>query len=532
MASTETRGYVLVYVNGRERRVRGEQAFLQLSDYLRADLGICGTKVVCAEGDCGACSILLGRVDDLGRMRYQAVNSCIHALYQLDCSHVITVEGLTPSGNSYYAASGNGNDNGSKSSGKNGSDAVPIAPSLAAATMENISSIQRAMVECHGAQCGYCTPGFVVSLAALFENRQDLPSGLCRQDVKDALTGNLCRCTGYESIIKSALSCDAKTVPSCEEMFPSKEMAAVFESQSKVDVSIETDRHNLLIPGAIESASRFKSTHKDTVIVSGGTDVCVNINKRGFRPQNIISTCNLRGMDELKVEKNSLVVGARVTLSELADFVKDKVPEFYKILSVFGAPQIRNAGTMAGNIANGSPIADTVPFLFVMDAEVEMTGLDGVRKVPVNSLYRGYKTLDMRIDEIITRIRIPLPTPCHVLRLFKVSKREHLDISSFTAAILLTTKSGIVSAETKIEQARVAFGGVAPTVVRLPKTEKLLEAANCTFETFERAGMLAVQEVSPIADVRGSIDFRKQLAENIFLKFYFSLEAFEAACTV
>ncbi|HEY9681259.1 MAG TPA: FAD binding domain-containing protein [Oculatellaceae cyanobacterium] len=522
MASSKTRDFVLVYVNGREHRVRGEQAFLQLSDYLRGEMGICGTKVVCAEGDCGACSILLGRNNGSGALKYKSVNSCIQAIYQLDCSHVITIEGLTPSASFCGTANANGK----------GDSSPKFAPAVASATIENISSIQRAMVECHGAQCGYCTPGFVVSLAALFEEHQGRDSQMCRQDVKDALTGNLCRCTGYESIIKSALTCDSKAVPSLESMYPSQAMATAFESHCKTDVLIETENHALLIPGEIRSAAEFKNTHKGTVIVSGGTDVCVNINKRGFRPQSIISTCNLRDMDELRLENDRILVGARITLAEIALFVKDRIPEFFNILSVFGAPQIRNAGTMAGNIANGSPIADTVPFLFVMEADVEVTGLHGTRKVPINSFYKGYKTLDLKSDEIITRISIPLPSSNNVVRLFKVSKREHLDISSFTAAVLLTTKSGKTGPETKIEGARIAFGGVAPTVVRLPKTERFLETAACTFDSFERAGLIAVEEIAPIADVRGSIDFRKQLAENILLKFYFSLEAPEPACSL
>ncbi len=493
MSSGQSRDYVLVYVNGQEHRVRDELAFMQLADYLRYEQGLYGTKIVCAEGDCGACSVLIGRKNEAGRLEYKPLNSCIQAMYQLDLAHVITVEGLTPG--------------------------------------DSLSPIQQAMVDCHGAQCGFCTPGFIVSLAALFDKSAEQDSPLCRQSVKGALSGNLCRCTGYESIIKSALATQTKDVLPVESQYASGEILQAFDKHANVDVRIETAAAAVFIPQDISAAVQFKRANEGTVIVSGGTDVCVNINKRGLKPRNILSTCNLRGLKELTIEGGQLIVGARVTLEELADFVKDSVPEFYKILWVFGAPQIRYAGTLAGNIANGSPIGDTLPFLFAMEAAVEVTGVHGARKIPICSLYKGYKTMDVTSDEIITRIMIPLPTPSETLRLFKVSKREHLDISSLAAAVLISCDAGSRQSS-RIRSARVAFGGVGPTVMRLPLTESYLQGKELKFATFEEAGAIAVSEITPISDVRGSSDFRKQLAENIFLKFYFSLEAPEPALTL
>jgi xanthine dehydrogenase small subunit len=509
MSSGRTRDYILFYVNGREHKLTGQSAFMQLSDYLRAELGLCGTKVVCAEGDCGACTVMVGRPASNGKLSYKPLNSCIQAMYQLDCAHVVTVEGLTPE--------------------------------------QELSAIQQSMVECHGAQCGFCTPGFVVSLAAMFEDiaaesicgdssalelgakKDDNHNGargcepgaygraVTRSSVKDALTGNLCRCTGYESIIKSAMQCDASAVVPVEVAFSSEPIVKTFLEHASVDVSIETERGSIFIPHELDSAVQFKHTNDGTTVVSGGTDVCVNINKRGFKPRKVLSICNLAGLDTLKIEDGKLIIGARVTLEKLAQFSMETIPELAKMLWIFGAPQIRHAGTMAGNIANGSPIGDTLPFLFVMEAEVEVYGVHGPRRIPICSFYTGYKQMDMARDELITRIIVPLPKAKETLRLFKVSKREHLDISSLGAAFLVATEGSGEKRLPRIKYARVALGGVGPTTVRLPQAELFLQGKDSSFETFERAGAIALTEIKPISDVRGSSDFRNQLAENMFL---------------
>ena len=547
MSSGRIRDYILFYVNGREYRVTGHHAFMQLSDYLRAELGLCGTKVVCAEGDCGACTVLVGRAADSGKLSYKPLNSCIQTIYQLDCAHIVTVEGLTPE--------------------------------------QQLSPIQQSMVECHGAQCGFCTPGFVVSLAAMFEDiaekgpgcfspaiaacadgneknlqparsngigkgrdgrikdSTDTPSAevatasgsvtaVTRTTVKDALTGNLCRCTGYEAIIKSAMECDASSVVPVEVAFPSESIVKVFNEHTSVDVKIEVERGVIFIPHELDSAVQFKHAHEAVTVVSGGTDVCVNINKRGFKPRKVLSICNLSGLDGLEIEKDKLIIGARVTLERLAQFSKEVLPELASILWIFGAPQIRHAGTMAGNIANGSPIGDTLPFLFVMEAEVEVYGVNGPRRIPICSFYTGYKQMDVARDELITRIIVPLPKATEVLKLFKVSRREHLDISSLGAAFLVAIEGGASNKSAKVKYARVALGGVGPTTVRLPQSEQFLQGKQLIFETFERAGEIALTEIKPISDVRGSSDFRNQLAENMFLKFFCSLDESESLCAV
>jgi len=204
-------------------------------------------------------------------------------------------------------------------------------------------------------------------------------------------------------------------------------------------------------------------------------------------------------------------------LSQLERFFKDNVPQFHNVLWVFGSPQIRQAGTLAGNIGNGSPIADSLPFLFAMGADVEVTGVGGVRTIPIQSFYKGYKTLAMEAGEMISRIIIPLPKSDEILRLYKISKRQHLDISSFTAAIVVRVKND------KIAYARVILGGVGPVVMRMQEVEDFLQGKVNKLDTYKGAGRMARKLIEPLDDVRGSRDYRLQLAENIFQKFFYEM---------
>ena len=473
------RDHIRFLVNGREHRVAGRDIFLTLANWLRYNVRATGTKIVCEEGDCGACTVLERRRagDD-----FQPVNSCIQSLFQLDGMSIITVEGL------------------------------------------GMSPVQQSMIVNHGAQCGYCTPGFVVAMSAMYEACDRVDEG----QVRDALTGNLCRCTGYEPIIKAALAVDGASMPKLRDRYP-----------QLPDANDAVRIENFLSPVTLEDAVRFKAENKNCSIVQGATDVGVWINKRHFTAPAMLSLAKIEALDAIAEENGHIAVGANVNLTRFEQFVRDRIPELYRILNIFGSPQIKNAGTLAGNIANGSPIGDTLPYLFVADAQIELAGTSGTRLVPINSFYRGYKQFDLRPDEIITRVFVPVvnsrhpergegsqvttsgdPSPSsrlrmtEVLKLYKVSRRKDLDISAFTAAIRLRMNG-------RIEEARIAYGGVAPTVIRLPKTEAFLNGKSPTLDLFERAGEMARSEIKPISDVRGSADYRLQLAQNIMSKFYY-----------
>jgi xanthine dehydrogenase small subunit len=449
------RNHLLFHVNGQEHRVGGGAAFQTLSSYLRYDLGATGTKIVCEEGDCGACTVLVRRS---AKEDFQPVNSCILSLLQLDGASIVTVEGLKVDG--------------------------------------KLNAVQEAMVACHGAQCGFCTPGFVVAMCGMFESRDRVDEG----QVRDGLTGNLCRCTGYEPIIKAALAVDGTSMPKLRERY-----SALPDAGDAVCVEA------FFAPTTIEEAVRFKADHPGCTIVQGGTDVGVWVNKRHFRAPAILSLSKIDGLDRIGMDGPDVVVGATVTLTELEELIHGRIPELAGILGVFGSPQIKNVGTLAGNIANGSPIADTLPYLFIAGALLELTGVNDTRRVPIEKFYRGYKTFELTPDEIITRIVIP-PTGTDLVKLYKVSRRKDLDISAFTAAIRLRMNGE------RIEEARVVYGGVAPVVLRLARTEAYLAGKSAQLETFEQAGRIAKDEITPISDVRGSKDYRLQLAGNILPK--------------
>ncbi len=476
------RDYILLYINGKEHRIGGEQAFVPITDYLRYEQGVCGTKVVCAEGDCGACTTLIGRINGNG-IEYKSVNACIQFIFQLDCSHVITVEGLKLN--------------------------------------DQLNAVQQSMVDCHGAQCGYCTPGIVVAMCGMYN--RTCPVNL--ETIKEELTGNLCRCTGYESIMRAGLAVDEARLFKADDHYPPAAMVRTFKEHVSIPIQISAGERIFFNPVNVGDAVKFKAEHAGTVIVSGGTDVSVNANKRGMEPVHLMSTSNLPGLTEICVRENVLEVGARVNLRDLELYVKDLIPEFYKMLWIFGSPQIRCAGTLAGNIANASPIGDTLPFLLVMEAEIEVTGTAGTRRINMNNLYTGYKTLALKSDELITRIFIPVPQKGELLKLYKVSKREQLDISSFGAAIRIQRTN------TKIVDAKLAYGGIAAVVLRMKKTEEFLRGKEFTLDTFRAAGEVAKSEITPLSDVRGSSDFRFQLAENILLKFFYeTADERELAC--
>jgi len=478
------RDYILLYLNGKRHKIRGEQAFMTLAEYLRYERGLTGTKIVCAEGDCGACSVLRGEtLPDQSELRYSTINACITFVHLMDCTHVITVEGLKED--------------------------------------DALSPVQTAMVENYGAQCGFCTPGFICAMTDLVNHQAyQNPKGqqyLDEKQVRNALTGNLCRCTGYAPIIEAGKKVDLTQFTPLQKRYDTPEMVAELKQHRQIGVNIQADHLQFYAPTLLEEAIRFKQ-EREARIFSSATDMGVLINKERSNPTVICSLNLTPGAHALSEEEGVIQVGPRVTLNELEHFLRDRIPEFSRLLKIFASPQIKNKGTLVGNIANASPIADTLPFLMVADAEVELMGLQGARRVNINRFYTGYKQLDMRQDELISKVLIPVPAAQDIIRLYKVSNRKDLDISTLTAAFRLKVNAG------QIEQVAIAYGGVAATVVRLPKTEAFLMGKPLNQEVCQQAGVLACTEISPISDVRASAEYRLQVAENLFLKFYHEMQ--------
>lgn len=474
------RDYLLIYVNGRRYEVRGSPAFQSLSRFLRYELGLTGTKVVCAEGDCGSCAVLLGRAGEAG-MVYRPVTSCIQFLYQLDAAHVVTIEGLQ-------------------------SD-------------HQLNAVQEAFVRCHGAQCGFCTPGFVVTMHGMHEaneplNEQSMRAGLC---------GNLCRCTGYESILKSGVEASSQSLRRLDELYPPGEMLPILRTAARESVRIVSSStgREFFKPTTPAAAAQFKAANPTCTMVAGGTDIGVQVNKGLRDPEIVMSLAGLSELNGILVDDSVILAGALTTLSELERRAEEICPEFAKMLWRHGSPLIRNAGTLAGNIANASPIGDTMPALFVLNSVIELTGRSGTRQVNINDFYTGYRQTVMAADELITLVTIPMPRPGDDFRLYKVSKRHDLDISTFTAAFWMRREDGVVA------DIRIAYGGVGPVIFRLRKTEAALVGRPFTEAEVESVCETARSEITPISDVRGDAEYRNLLAENILRKFYFDVTGVE-----
>jgi xanthine dehydrogenase small subunit len=300
-------------------------------------------------------------------------------------------------------------------------------------------------------------------------------------------------------------------------------MLAEFDDLRETPITLRAEWHGeshvAACPATLADALDYLANRPDATIVAGATDVGVRINKDQRVPLAVLDLNRIDELDYVRIENGALIAGARANWTVLLDACCAAAPEFARVVSVFGAPQIRHVGTIAGNIANASPIADSLPFLYVMEATLVLACAAGRREVNVNNLYRGYKLLDLRPGELIAEVRIPLPEPRELLRLYKISRRRDLDISSFTAAIRIRLRD-----DGTIAAAWIALGGVGPTVLCARRAEQYLCGQPLTEETMSAAGIMAADEIMRINDVRGSANYRRQLTRNVFLKFYFQTQ--------
>ena len=489
------RDYLLLHVNGMQHQVSGEHAFWTLSDFLRHSLGLVGTKIVCSEGDCGACSVLVGRLDANGHsLNYHAIDSCIAFLYQLDCTHIVSVEGLHRV---------------TKDNQCSKNDERPSGDG------QSLTAIQQAMVDCHGSQCGFCTPGFVTTMHAVFEECEN--SEPDEEALRLGLSGNLCRCTGYVQIIEAAQSVSATDVEPINELFPPSPICDALANSQNDPLLIQADKRTVFVPRAWEDAIRIKNDHPDTRPVNGATDVGVQHNHGQAPHAKLLCLSQVRELTEIQVDNEQLVIGAGATWTHLLEALAEPFPQTVEIFSRFGSPQIRNMGTIGGNLANASPIADCIPFLYAMEAVVLLESVEGIREVPIADFFLGYKKLDLRNNEMIRNIVIPKLTPNEQLLLDKVSRRRDMDISTFTAAMRMGIDGDRIASPT------IALGGVGPTVLRVYDAENCLEGESLSLKAMQAAGKATRKSIQPISDVRGSDRYRWQLAENIFLKWFHEL---------
>lgn len=486
MSENKIRNEIHVFINGVENRISGEQAFLPLAQYLRYHSALPGTKVVCAEGDCGACTVLASKLENEKWTELQAINSCIAPMYLFDLGSLITIEGLSQ--------------------------------------QEDLSEVQNKMREFHGGQCGYCTPGMVCSLSSLAEKSACSGKSITEKKARNFLTGNLCRCTGYEPILAAATNIDLSKWSSLTTRYLTDSQKEQFKPFTADSLQLIAGTKKYSAPANFQVAVAQKSASPQTRLVAGATDLGVMHNKGKSFMDDTMSLHKISETSEIRMTPAGVWVGALVTLTALENFLEDKLPELSRLLRIFASPQIKNQGTLIGNVMNGSPIGDSIPALLALNAEVHLQSLSGVRKVALPNFYKAYKVFDVTPEEIATGILIPVPDKEWKTKFFKVSLRKDLDISAVTFAAMLRTDGQI------IQDARIAMGGVGPTVVRLSEIESDLKGQPFSEVTFARMGEKVRTLIKPISDLRASDEYRLKVAENLFKKCYLEIQQELSVC--
>jgi xanthine dehydrogenase small subunit len=438
--------------------------------FLREDLRLTGTKEGCAEGDCGACTVVVIAVDKRGDgIDVRTVNSCIQFLPTIDGKELITVEGLH---------------------GKDG----------------DLHPVQRSMVENHGSQCGFCTPGFIMSLHALYRANPE-PS---RQDIDDALSGNLCRCTGYRPIIAAAHEMYKRS-----DDWDSNEHALLLRSVERdKGLEIDHDGKRYFAPLDIETFAELFESRPHATLLAGGTDVGLWVTKQHRDLNTIIYTGRVRELLTQRVSSTYIEIGGAVSLTDAIPLIVEHIPGLTEMFRRFASPPIRNAGTLGGNIANGSPIGDSMPALMVLGATLVLRQGARQRELPLEDFYLAYQENALQSGEFIASIRIPLPEDGVIVSSQKWSKRFDQDISAVCTGYRLQLDGD------RVESFRMACGGLAEIVKRASNCEAAFAGAPWNEATVEKACAALADDFSPISDMRASAEFRLIATQNLLRRFY------------
>jgi len=455
-------------LNGGEVRLRGESPTLSLLDWLREVRGLTGTKEGCNEGDCGACTVMVTDADGS-----RALNACLLYLPQLDGKAVRTVEGIAGPGGELHP-------------------------------------VQAAMVEMHGSQCGFCTPGFVVAMAVAHLNGA--------RDHDDQLAGNLCRCTGYAPILRAAEAAAAAPVPAWMTEDRAALAAGALAGGAGQDPGRESGRESgrgddrAFRPRTADELAAWYAANPDAVLIAGATDVGLWVNKELRELPKVAFLAGIRDLRAIEERDGLLRVGAGVTIARLRAAVADRLPAFAGLLRRFASEQIRNAATIGGNIANGSPIGDAAPALIALGARLHLRRGAERREIPLEAFFLDYRRQDRRPGEFVEAVSFPAAAPG--LRCYKLSKRFDQDISAVCGCLDVTVAGGTVGA------ARIAFGGMAGIPKRAAHAEAALAGRPWRAETVAGAAAALAEDFAPISDMRASADYRLRAAQNMLWRYF------------
>lgn len=442
-------------------------------NYLRSLSTHKGVKEGCAEGDCGACTVVIAEVVD-NKLQYKAINSCLVFLPMIHGKQLITVENL---------ALKNGND-------------IQLHP------------VQQALVELNGSQCGYCTPGIVMAMFALYKNHQN-PG---REIIEDALTGNLCRCTGYQPILNAA---EKVCKSGSTDQFSKKEKKtiALLNQIENRSISIFTPDQKYFQPVDLKETFNFLDLHPNALIINGSTDIALKQTKLFECLEEVIDLSNVSEIKFFEESDNEIKIGSGLSLEIVREKIGEQLPSLTDLLNVFASKQIREVATLGGNIGTASPIGDTLPLFMAYQAKISLISKTGSRQILIKDFIKGYRKTDLQAGEIIQSITIPKNEE-NIIRFYKVSKRKDLDISTVSGGFRLG-----LTGQT-IQDICLAFGGMAEIPKRASKTEAFLKNKEWSFENIAKATKILYKEFSPISDARSGAEFRKLAAKNLLIKFY------------
>lgn len=480
MAKPKIRSELRFLLNGEDVVLADVAPDATLLDFLRLSRSLKGTKEGCAEGDCGACTVLVGRLSN-GKLVYESVNACIRFLGSLDGTHVVTVEHLR-------------------------GDAGKLHP------------VQQAMVDFHGSQCGFCTPGFVMSLYALWMKSPDPTNA----EIEKALQGNLCRCTGYEAIVRAATAISSYGKAAKDPLaVERKAITARLENlRDGLRVEIGTAKQRLIVPADVDDFARLLEAEPAATVVAGSTDVGLWVTKH---MRDISPVIFIGGLDDLKTisedkeakDGNVISMGAAVTYTEAFSTLAKRIPALGPLFDRIGGEQVRNMGTIGGNIANGSPIGDTPPPLIALGAMLTLRKGKARRTIPLEDFFIAYGKQDRQPGEFVEAVHVPVPAKGTQFAVHKVTKRRDEDITAVLGAFhLALAKDGTVA------DICIAYGGMAATPKRAYAVEQALVGQPWSEAAVEAAMARYAEDFSPLTDMRASAEYRAMAARNLLLRFY------------
>ncbi len=459
---------------------------MSMLDYLRTRKQLNGTKEGCASGDCGACTVLLGEINQDGELVYKSLNSCLLMVAACHGKHVVTIEALTPA-------------------------KLSISES-------DLHPVQKAMVDCHGSQCGFCTPGFVMSLYAMYITFSEYPG---QEKVIEYLSGNLCRCTGYRPILEAAQTCyeyprvsliDTKTVLSTlSEILLGPEPSLVMKGKS------------CLIPQNLNQLCEIKSETSGVRLVAGATDLALEFSQNLSVTPALVYVGAVDEMRKYEETDDEIIIGAALPYSQFLPIFYNSFPETQEVFHRLGSLQVRNAGTLGGSLGNASPIGDPAPLLIALGAKVNLASSNGVRSVKVDDFFTGYRTTVMSANEVIVSVSVPKKIENQRLFFYKVSKRIEDDISAVCVAVKLT----LDGEEQIVTSIKTGWGGVAAVPVSAPHFESHLINKTFNQQNIHQAVYHLNKDFSPMSDVRASSEYRMEVARNLIDRCWYELSSNE-----